>query len=66
MDSIVRVAGKMVVWHEAAAEVSTAITSNLTMIVGRAILPRAYIASSELSVTKSGPSNETAPYDTVR
>ena len=41
IDNIVRVAGKIVVWHEAAADVSTAMTNSLTMIVGNATLPRA-------------------------
>lgn len=41
IDSMVRVAGRMVVWHDAAAEVSTAMTSSFTMTVGSATLPSA-------------------------
>ena len=41
IESMVRVAGRIVVWHEAAADVSTAIRSNFTRTVGSATWPTA-------------------------
>jgi hypothetical protein len=65
IDSEVRAVGRMVVWHEATAEVSTAITSSLSQGDPSTSVPRVASTSSEFSIRVSGPSKAIAANDTI-
>ena len=56
IDSDVRAVGRIVVWVEAAAEVSTAMISSLSSGEPRTAVPSSLKMSSELSMSSWGPS----------
>jgi len=65
MDSEVRAVGRMVVWVEAAAEVSTAMTRSLSNGDPSTSVPRVASTSSEFSTRNSGPANAWAATETA-
>jgi hypothetical protein len=66
IDSVVRAVGRIVVWVEAAAEVSTASTSSLSRPEPKTWSPRKLRASSECSPSASTPAKAIAAVPTSR
>jgi hypothetical protein len=65
IDSEVRAVGRMVVWHDAATEVSTAMTSSLSRGDPSTSVPRVASTSSEFSISVSGPAKAWAAKETM-
>jgi hypothetical protein len=65
IDSEVWAVGRMVVWVDAAAEVSTAITSSLSSGEPSTAVPSKASTSSEFSTSVSGPAKAWAANETI-